>query len=171
MAACHKITVTMKVHSILKTCSAVALVLSSLARPETLTATICVDHKLKPLKHVCGIVVDFQGTPIPNAKVAVLRSGTEIASSITRVNGEFSFGKLEADEYEIKVEATGFGELRSAFVIAKPAASCKQMLRIQVSVGTECSHVRLIKRPPSEAGAVRKMTHTRTQEAAQSRSY
>ena len=111
----------------------------------TVTANICVDAQLRPLKHFCGIVVDSSGTPIPNATVLVLKDGIEVAAKSTDVVGEFSFESLESGKYEFHAGATGFGKVVFPFEISKPSAKCKRKVKIQMAVGGECSHVQLEK--------------------------
>src|SRR6266567_1188602 len=128
----------------MKRASCFAVVLASLlVSAPPITADICVNEKLKPLRHVCGHVVDLYGRPIANAKLKILRSGAEFETAETRDDGEFSFGRLDAGNYEIQAGATGFTMDRYPIVVVKPDASCKQALRIQLRVGTECSHIRI----------------------------
>jgi uncharacterized GH25 family protein len=108
-------------------------------------ANICVDSNLKPLRHFCGAVVDASGTPIPNATVSVLEAGIEVAARSANTAGEFSFDSLESGHYEFLAEANGFAKIRFPFVISNPGAKCKQRVEIQLAVGGECSHVRLMK--------------------------
>ena len=114
-------------------------------QPETVRANICVDKGLKPLKHFCGTVVDSGGAPIPNATVSVLKGGIEVAAKNSDAAGEFSFDLLEIGKYEFHAGATGFAKVSFPFVISKPSAKCKQKVEIQLAVGGECSHVRLVK--------------------------
>jgi hypothetical protein len=121
------------------------LVLAFFFSTGTVTANICVDKTLKPLRHFCGTVVDPSGTPIPNAAVSVLIEGTEVAAKSTNTSGEFSFDSLENGHYEFRAAAKGFAKVRFPFVISNPNAKCKQKVEIQLVVGLECNHVRLVK--------------------------
>ena len=114
-------------------------------RPATVTANICVDKRLDPLKHFCGRVVDSSGTPIPNVTLSLLKGGIEVATKNTDARGEFSFDQLKIGEYEFRASAMGFGKIGLPFVIFKPNAKCRQKVEIQLAFGGECGHVRLLK--------------------------
>jgi Carboxypeptidase regulatory-like domain len=126
----------------------VRLVVASalLLSPGSSSGTICVDKALAPLRKVCGVVVTPGGDPIPNAKLKILKHGTELAAVHTEQNGRFVFDKVDAGDYEIQIEANGFGTVRYAIVVAKPGALCKKMLRIQLPLGIECVHVQIVKK-------------------------
>jgi hypothetical protein len=138
--------VRMKSRSIFRTCSEGLLLLSLLIQPLSVGANICVDKRLKPLKHFCGVVVDSQGSPISNVTISVTRAGTEVGTSKSDARGEFSFDELGAGQYDFTAEAKNFAKFGFSFTIAKPNAKCKQKVQLQLAVGLECSHVRLIGR-------------------------
>lgn len=120
--------------------AAILLLLAS-----TSSANICVIGKIKPLRHVCGIVVDQSAAPIPGAAVEILKDGAEIAVAQTGESGKFSFQPLAAGNYEIVVEASGFRNLRYKIVAAKPQTGCNKILRIQLALGGECDDMKLVK--------------------------
>lgn len=109
-------------------------------------ANICVENKLKPLRHVGGIVVDTYGRPIPDAKVEILKSGTEFVSVRTDEKGKFSFEHLDAGCYEIQAERPGFRAARNHIVVVRPKTSSKRMLLINLIVGFECPDIRIVER-------------------------
>jgi carboxypeptidase family protein len=111
----------------------------------TTSATVCVSHKLSPLSHVCGFVVDRSTTPISNAKVTILKDGTEVIAVQTGADGQFNFQRLDAGNYDLLVEANGFGTGRYKVIAAKPDTACKKMLRVQLAVGIECPDIQIIK--------------------------
>ena len=121
------------------------LVLALFFPSGTVTPNICVEKNLKPLRHFCGRVADFGGTPILNATVSVLTGKIEVAAKSTNAAGEFLFDSLESGKYEFHAEANGFAKVSFPFVISNPGATCKQKVEIQLAVGGECSHVRLVK--------------------------
>jgi hypothetical protein len=92
---------------------------------------------LKPIQCVRGIVVDLSGR-ISNARVTILRSGTEIVSMQTDADGKFLFERLGAGDYELQVEANGFNTARSSIVIVAPSSKCKSALQVVLRFGTEC---------------------------------
>jgi hypothetical protein len=114
--------------------------------PGSSSGTICVYKRLAPLRQVCGVVVTPGADPIPNAKLKILTHGTELASVHTGQNGKFVFDRVDAGVYEIQVDASGFGTARYAIVVAKPGASCKKMLRIQLPLGIECADVQIVEK-------------------------
>jgi len=111
-------------------------------------ATTCVPVPIKPIRHVCGIVTNQLGEPIPNAKVTILRGIMKLASVQTSEDGRFSFQELEAGNYYIRVEADNYKSAQSPIVLVKPTTKCKQSLEVLLAVGTACSGVGLAKRWP-----------------------
>jgi uncharacterized GH25 family protein len=131
--------------AIFRNCSAVLLVFTLLVQP--LSANICVNEKLEPLKRLRGVVVDYQGEPIPDATISVTRSGTEVKATKTDSRGEFSFDGLGAGQYELKAEAKNFVKFDFPIKIAKPSAKSTQKIWLQLAVGgQDCSDIRLIGR-------------------------
>jgi len=62
-------------------------------------AAECRIAPIKAIRCVRGIVIDPSGLPISNAKVTILRAGTEFVSIRTNTDGKFSFDRLEAGDY------------------------------------------------------------------------
>jgi hypothetical protein len=122
------------------------LVLALFLPSATVTATTCVDKNLKPIRHFCGAVVDSSGTPIPNARVSVLKGRIEVAAKDTNAAGEFSFDSLQSGKYEFLASASGFVKINFPFEISSPGAKCKQRVEIELAVGGQCGRVRLLKR-------------------------
>ena len=96
----------------------------------TCNATTCVAEPVKPIRHVCGIVKNEAGAPIPHAKVTVLKGGTELGAVQTGTDGKFSLERLEAGNYDVQVEADGYHTERSSIVIVRPATKCKRGLYV-----------------------------------------
>lgn len=138
----------MKKLSMAATVAFIRLVVVSvlLLSPGSSSGTICVYKRLAPLRQVCGVVVTPAGDPIPDAKLKILTRGTELAAVHTGQNGEFVFDRVDAGVYEIQVDASGFGTVRYAIVVAKPGVSCKKMLRIQLTLGIECADVQIVEK-------------------------
>lgn len=131
--------------AIFRNCSTALLVFTLLIQP--LSANICVNEELKPLRRLRGVVVDYQGEPIANATISVTRSGAEVKATKTDSRGEFSFDGLGAGQYELKAEAKNFVKFDFPFRIAKPSAKSNQKIQLQLAVGGEdCSDIRLIGR-------------------------
>lgn len=122
------------------------LFLSSLPM-QPLSANTCVNKRLKPLKHLCGVIVDFQGAPIANATISLTRAGAVVGATKTDSQGEFSFDALGVGQYELKAEAENFVEFGFPITIAKPGAKCTRKVRIDLATGgQDCSDIRLIRR-------------------------
>jgi hypothetical protein len=62
-------------------------------------AAECRIAPIKAIRCVRGIVIDPSGLPISNAKVTILRAGTEFVSIRTNTDGKFSFDRFEAGDY------------------------------------------------------------------------
>jgi carboxypeptidase family protein len=112
----------------------------------TCGATECLSPApFEPIHHVCGMVIDPSGEPIPNAKVAVLKDHHEIAAVQTAKDGNFSFGQLEAGKYDIQVHRDGYLDAYFSVVITKPALKCNRVLQVNLDVGLGCSIASLVK--------------------------
>jgi hypothetical protein len=101
-------------------------------------AAECRIAPIKPIRCVRGIVTDPSGLPISNAKVTILRAGTEFVSIRTNTDGKFSFDRLGAGDYEVQVEEKGFKTARSPITVVTPASRCKWALRVVLGFGMEC---------------------------------
>jgi hypothetical protein len=112
-------------------------------------ATTCVAIPVKPIHHVCGIVIDPLGEPISNAKVTILKGETELVTVQTGVDGKFSIEPLEARNYGLRVRSTGFQTAQSPIVVVKPQAKCKRVLEVVLAVGMGCSGMALVKPKPA----------------------
>src|ERR1700743_2571877 len=86
---------------------------------DAVKANICVSERLKPLRHFCGKVVDSDGELIPNVKVSVLRDGRELFTETTSADGAFDFNLIQAGEYEVHAEATGFVKMIFRFKLSR----------------------------------------------------
>ena len=116
----------------------IAGVLLSLAASQRSYATSCIVQPVKPIRHRCGIVKDESGTPIPKARVAVLKDGRGRGAVKTGADGAFSFEQLEAGVYEVSVEADGFPRAQSSIVISRPTKKCKRGLQVLLAVAGRC---------------------------------
>ena len=109
-------------------------------------ATTCTLLPIKPIRYVCGIVLNQLGEPIPNAKVTILEGITELASVQTNNDGKFSFEQLKAGKYDILVQADFYKSARASIVLVRPATKCKRTLQVTLAVGMACSSVGLANR-------------------------
>jgi phosphatidate phosphatase APP1 len=102
-------------------------------------ATECIAVRVKPIRHICGVVVNLLGERLPNARVTVLNGETQLVAVQTDSDGHFSFENLKAGNYNIRVEADDYKTAWSPIILVKPAANCKRGLRVVLSIGMGCS--------------------------------
>ncbi len=55
---------------------------------------ICRQERVKPVRHICGIVIDQSGAPVAHVKVTILKGETKLVAVETGENGKFSFDGL-----------------------------------------------------------------------------
>jgi hypothetical protein len=80
-------------------------------------------------------VINELGERVSNAKVTILKGETEFVAIQTDVDGEFSFDRLDAGNYDIRVHANHYKAAQSPIVIVKPKTKCKRALPIRPAVG------------------------------------
>ena len=118
---------------------------SSLSMPTLTAATTCIDPGLKPISHLCGVVLDVAEFPLGKTKVTVLKDDNEVAAFETKDDGEFNFPQFSAGHYEVEVSVAELKKFRFAIVIKHPNSSCKKKLRIK-PIGIYCGEVLIIKK-------------------------
>ena len=116
-----------------------------LLSPSISNARVCAEERLKPLRHVSGVVLDPYDRPIPNATTEILQGETQLLAVRTDEDGEFSFGHLEAGSYELRAQALGFHSSSYHISVVKPKAAAKRVLQIHLDVVYGCPKVRIIK--------------------------
>jgi uncharacterized membrane protein len=112
-----------------------------LSLPGGAYATDCIALPIKPIRHVCGVVMNLIGERIPNAKVTVLKDGKELATVQTSADGKFSCERLDAGRYDVRVEADGYLTAQDSIAIVKPTSNCRRGLEVVLAVGTACSGI------------------------------
>jgi hypothetical protein len=99
----------------------------------------------KPVHHICGIVINELGEPIANVKATILKGGQEVTALQTGKDGKFSFDKVEAGNYRLRVEGPpGFLDAVADITVIKPAAKCGRALEVGLALGMGCSGARLV---------------------------
>jgi hypothetical protein len=98
---------------------------------------------LKVIHHVCGFVRDPSGAHVADAKVTILKDGSEVATMQSGADGRFAFEELKAGTYDVRVDAKGFVTAVSSIVLVKPGAGCKKELSVSLGVGMSCSIITL----------------------------
>jgi hypothetical protein len=108
----------------------------------------CEELRLKPIRCVCGTVIDEMDEVVSGATVTVLKDGTEMAAVKTGVDGKFSFNGLKAARYELKVRAVGYRFFDFPIIVQNAAKKCKQVLEITLPAGglETCTSIRLVNR-------------------------
>jgi len=104
-------------------------------------ATECVAVRVKPIRHICGVVYDPTHEPIPNAKVTIIKDGHELSSVQSDGDGKFTFGQLDAANYVVRVQAQGFLTAEALVVVVRPTAKCKRGLEVVLELGLGCSSI------------------------------
>src|ERR1700687_393581 len=91
--------------------------------PETLRAeSICSKERpVKPVRCVCGKLIDQSGGPVSGALVRLNRDGAEVATESTNTDGKFLFRELKSGNYELAADSHDFLSFRSPIVLTKPA--------------------------------------------------
>jgi hypothetical protein len=112
-------------------------------------ATVCVAHKAFIIRHVCGIVADPAGRPIPGARVEVAKDKTDPGwQTVAGDDGRFAFSGIPAGNYELRVRVPNFKDAWQPIVVNRPAKSgrCDKSLQVRMSIGFDCSAVSVEKR-------------------------
>jgi hypothetical protein len=87
---------------------------------------------LKPVRRVCGKLVDPTGEPISGVTVKVIKDGVDLATEETDGHGNFIFDELKSGSYELSAHLDGFLPFKSSIVVASPAKQCKRGLLIML---------------------------------------
>jgi hypothetical protein len=87
---------------------------------------------LKPVRCLCGRLIDPIGDPISGATIEVTKDGIGLATVKTDGKGNFIFDELKPGSYELDAHSDGFRPFRSPIVVAKPAKQCRRGLVIQL---------------------------------------
>jgi hypothetical protein len=87
---------------------------------------------LKPVRCVCGKLIDPTGGPVSGAMVKVAKDGIDVATMKTDGDGSFIFGELKSGNYELTAHAEYLVPFQSPIVVAYPAKQCKHGLLIML---------------------------------------
>ncbi len=87
---------------------------------------------LKPVRCVCGKLIDPTGGPVSGVTVTVIKDGIDLATKETDDHGNFIFDELKSGSYELSAHQLGFLPFRSPIVVANPAKRCKRGLFIML---------------------------------------
>jgi len=90
------------------------------------------EHPLKPVRCVCGKLVDQSGGPVSGALVTLNQNGTPFARVNTDADGKFLFRELKPGRYELAAGFDGFRPFQSPIVVTKPVNQCRRELVIMM---------------------------------------
>ncbi len=92
------------------------------------------ERPLKPVRCVCGQLIDPVGGPVSGVTVKVTKGGTDVATKETDSHGNFIFDEMKPGSYELSAHLDGFRQFRSPIVVANPAKQCKRGLLIMLAL-------------------------------------
>jgi hypothetical protein len=101
----------------------------------TLLASVCVTTKPFVLRHICGIILDPAGQPIPGAQVTVSNEQDQgRQEAIAGSDGRFSFPKIPAGKYVIRVHTEMTLPAAISIVVKRPVEvnRCDKSLQIKM---------------------------------------
>jgi hypothetical protein len=81
---------------------------------------------LKPVRCVCGKLIDPAGGPVSGATVTVIKDGIDLVTKETDDHGNFFFDDMKSGSYELSAHILGLLPFRSPIVVANPAKKCKR---------------------------------------------
>jgi hypothetical protein len=90
-------------------------------------------RKLKPIRHLCGIVTNQIEERLSNAKLTLLNAGVEVRTLQSGTDGKFDFGRLEAGDYELRGESSGYSAAQHTIKVVRPTE--KSSGGLQVTLG------------------------------------
>jgi hypothetical protein len=123
-----------------------AAVLVLTAAPYKAEIVCMKEPKLKPIRCICGTLVDAIGGPIAGATVSVARDGGNVVRVRTANDGRFLFAGLKPGTYDVLVAEPGFRRFQSSIVVAAPGRKCSRGLVILLDTnGLESCGSRLFK--------------------------
>jgi Carboxypeptidase regulatory-like domain len=88
------------------------------------------EPSLKPVRCLCGKLIDQSGAPVSEATVKVIKDGQDLETVKTAGDGKFIFAGLKSGSYELTALTEDFKIFRSPIVVANPAKKCKRGLVI-----------------------------------------
>lgn len=105
-----------------------------LAHPEV---TSCGKAVLpKPLRCVCGKLIDMTGGPASGVRVTVLQRGVEVTNVETGDDGRFVFAGITPGKYELRITDPTYWPFKSDIVVQQQTRSkCKCKLTILLDAG------------------------------------
>jgi Carboxypeptidase regulatory-like domain len=112
---------------------------------------------------VNGRVVDPRGNALPGAAVELIEGGRVLGSAITAIDGRFQIVTTTADQFVVKVSASGFRPVEQSAGIARSAAVSEILIRMDqlssriesVTVTAEASQLDILSPDPAEKFFVR----------------
>ena len=103
------------------------LALSGISRAEVICGK---ERPLKPVRCVCGRLVDQSGGPVSGALVKLNQNGAPFASVSTDSDGKFLFSEARPGRYELAAGFNGFRPFQTSITVTKPVKKCRRGLVI-----------------------------------------
>jgi hypothetical protein len=91
---------------------------------------------------VRGVIQDPGGASVPDAKVTLVNSATQVSrSTVSNMQGEYVFSQIDPANYSINVEAAGFKKLEKTGIIIGTAQFLNADIKIEVGEVTSSVQV------------------------------
>ena len=84
------------------------------------------ERPLKPVRCVCGRLIDPSAGPVSGALVTLNQNGIPFGTVSTDADGKFRFRELKPGSYELAADFDGFRPFRSRVVVTKPVNTCRR---------------------------------------------
>ena len=84
----------------------------------------------KPVRCLCGRLIDQSGAPVSDATVKVIQDGKDLETVRTAGDGKFILAGLKSGSYELDAEAEGLMIFQSPIVVTSSSKKCKRGLVI-----------------------------------------
>jgi hypothetical protein len=88
------------------------------------------ERPLKPVRCVCGKLIDQSGGPVSGGLVRLNQNGAPFATVSSDADGRFLFRELKPGRYELAGEFNGFRPFQSPITVTKPVNKCRRELVI-----------------------------------------
>ncbi len=96
----------------------------------------------RDLGTLTGTVTDAQGAAVPNAKVSIINTATNVSyDTVTNGSGVYSRPALNPGTYTVTVEAAGFQKAQQSNVIVNPGAPVAVDITLQVGEASQTVEV------------------------------
>jgi iron complex outermembrane receptor protein/vitamin B12 transporter len=99
----------------------------------TLLLLVASETRAQERASITGTVLDPLGAAVGSASVTLLRGDAQVAQTTTGERGEYAFGSLTSDRYQIEVRAQGFETHRTDPIFV--GATGRALVNVQLQIG------------------------------------